>query len=332
MQFESQLSQYRSAAPDAVDWILELDLNGRVGAGRAVLPPAGTRGAPAAGSGDPVQVAQARPRQYGARAVVRRRRTSRRATAAERLAGQPGRPAALPPAWLRLRRRRVWYRRGRIGNDWVSATALVSRRRAMSTPSGPGYTDFAERVGTDFALQLPDGDQVPLVLIECTAGNSHSFSLIFKAGPRAPREQALYQLSADGFGPEVLFLVPIALRPNDSDFPLEYQAIFNSMPGQWRVYLTLPITTHRLEEEVRWVLRTSARSACSRATSPRAAGRSAKASCWPSPENDTPVHPDRHHLRRRRPGNVRAARPAPAGSRAPRAPATRSARWAAPRR
>jgi ribosomal protein S18 acetylase RimI-like enzyme len=30
MQFESQLGQYRSAAPDAVDWILELDLNGQL--------------------------------------------------------------------------------------------------------------------------------------------------------------------------------------------------------------------------------------------------------------------------------------------------------------
>jgi hypothetical protein len=102
----------------------------------------------------------------------------------------------------------------------------------MSTPSGPGYTDYAERVGSDFALELPDGDQVPLVLTECSPAGPNAFSLIFKAGPKAPREQALYQLSADGFGPELLFLVPIGLRPNDSDFPLEYQAIFNSMPGQ----------------------------------------------------------------------------------------------------
>jgi ribosomal protein S18 acetylase RimI-like enzyme len=29
MQFDSQLSQYRSSAPDAVDWILELDHDGR---------------------------------------------------------------------------------------------------------------------------------------------------------------------------------------------------------------------------------------------------------------------------------------------------------------
>ena len=30
MQFDSQLSQYRAAAPDAVDWILELDSDGRM--------------------------------------------------------------------------------------------------------------------------------------------------------------------------------------------------------------------------------------------------------------------------------------------------------------
>src|SRR5690349_18381415 len=100
----------------------------------------------------------------------------------------------------------------------------------MSTPSEPGYADYAERVDTDFVMHLPDGNQVPLVLTECTAAGPHSFSLLFKAAPQAPQEQGLYQLSADGFGPEMVFLVPVALRPNDSDFPLEYQAIFNSMP------------------------------------------------------------------------------------------------------
>ena len=101
----------------------------------------------------------------------------------------------------------------------------------MSTPSELGYADFAERVDTEFAMHLPDGNQVPLVLTECT-GRPHSFSLLFKAAAQAPQEQGLYQLSADGFGPEVVFLVAVALRPNDSDFPLEYQAIFNSMPVQ----------------------------------------------------------------------------------------------------
>ncbi|QGN34365.1 hypothetical protein [Microlunatus sp. Gsoil 973] len=100
----------------------------------------------------------------------------------------------------------------------------------MSTPSGAGYPHFAARVGTGFALHLPDGDTAPLVLTECTTSGPGSFSLIFKAGPRAPIEQANYQLSADGFGPEPVFLVPIGQRPNDAQFPLEYQAIFNSVP------------------------------------------------------------------------------------------------------
>jgi hypothetical protein len=97
----------------------------------------------------------------------------------------------------------------------------------MSTPSGLGYADFAKRLGAEFALHLPDGARAPLVLTECEEGRPGSFSLIFKAGPQAPAEQALYQLSADGFGPELIFLVPVRHRPHDSDFPLEYQAIFN---------------------------------------------------------------------------------------------------------
>jgi len=101
----------------------------------------------------------------------------------------------------------------------------------MSGPSGPGYAHFIDRVDTSFTMQLSDGGQVPLVLTECV-GVPDAFSLSFKAGPQAPREQGLYQLSADGFGPEVVFLVPVTLRSHDSDFPLEYQAIFNSMPVQ----------------------------------------------------------------------------------------------------
>lgn len=98
----------------------------------------------------------------------------------------------------------------------------------MTTPSGHGYAEFAERVGTDFALLLPGGDRAPLVLAGCTATGPGSFSLIFKAGPGAPAEQGLYELSSDGFAPEAIFLVPVGRRPSDTQFPLEYQAIFNS--------------------------------------------------------------------------------------------------------
>lgn len=111
----------------------------------------------------------------------------------------------------------------------------------MTTPSGLGHADFADLVGADFALHLPDGANVPLVLTECTAGGPAAFALTFKAGPRAPAEQGSYQLSGPGFGPEPVFLVPVAQRPNDAQFPLEYQAIFNAVTG--------PI--NRLEEDSR---------------------------------------------------------------------------------
>jgi hypothetical protein len=109
----------------------------------------------------------------------------------------------------------------------------------MTEPFRLGYADFADRIGADFALRLPDGDHAPLVLTDCTAAGPGTFSLTFKAGPGAPIYQASYQLSADGFGPELIFLVPVAHRPDDPEFPLEYQAIFNSS------------STHRLEEEAR---------------------------------------------------------------------------------
>jgi hypothetical protein len=98
-------------------------------------------------------------------------------------------------------------------------------------PVGPGYQDYAERVDARFTMQLPDGRTAGLVLTECT-GEPRSFSLSFKADPQAPVEQGLYQVSADGLGPEVVFLVPVARRSHDPDFPLEYQAIFNCMPVQ----------------------------------------------------------------------------------------------------
>jgi len=97
-------------------------------------------------------------------------------------------------------------------------------------PTPPGYQDYADRLDTEFQMQLPDGSQVPLVLIECTATSPTSFALTFKAGPGAPIEQASYPLTADDFGPELVFLVPLRLRPSDSDHPLEYHAIFNFQP------------------------------------------------------------------------------------------------------
>jgi hypothetical protein len=120
----------------------------------------------------------------------------------------------------------------------------------MSTPSALDYADFRDRVGADFALHLPDGHQAPLVLTECTSHALGSFSLIFKAGPAAPAEQATYQVSTDDFGPEPIFLVPMAYQPDDLAFPLIYQAIFNSARAPVRPS-DPTASVHRLEEEAR---------------------------------------------------------------------------------
>ncbi|MFL6161774.1 MAG: DUF6916 family protein [Jatrophihabitantaceae bacterium] len=103
----------------------------------------------------------------------------------------------------------------------------MSNAAMSDQPTTPSYQAYADRVDTEFQLRLPDGDHAQLVLIECTASSPTSFALTFKAGPRAPIEQASYWLTADGFGPELVFLVPLRHRPNDSDYPLEYHAIFN---------------------------------------------------------------------------------------------------------
>ena len=113
----------------------------------------------------------------------------------------------------------------------------------MTTPSGLGLAYFTERVGDEFALELPAGGRAPMVLTECTVVGPGAFSLIFKAGPDAPNAQGTYAVSADGFGPEAIFLVPVARRPGDDNFPLEFQAIFQAVP--------VPDPPAHLEEEVR---------------------------------------------------------------------------------
>jgi len=97
-------------------------------------------------------------------------------------------------------------------------------------PSTPSYRDYADRLDTEFSMLLPNGGEASLVLIECTATSPTSFALTFKADPQAPIEQASYSITADDFGPELVFLVPLRLRPSDLDYPLEYHAIFNFTP------------------------------------------------------------------------------------------------------
>ncbi|HTZ44400.1 MAG TPA: hypothetical protein VMB79_11115 [Jatrophihabitans sp.] len=97
------------------------------------------------------------------------------------------------------------------------------------------FDALESRVGDEFVLRLPDGGQVPMRLLECSAtgpdGARNSFVLTFKAGRGAPIEQAIYLVEATGIEPEPIFLVPARDRPDDPDYPLEYHAVFNRMPG-----------------------------------------------------------------------------------------------------
>lgn len=220
LQWHAQRTGYAAAYPDAEELIIEVA--GRA-VGRLILDRSG-----ATVTVVDIAIAPAE-RNHGIGAAVLTDVLSRAETTRLRV-------AADSPA-RRLYERLGFRERGRTGIDLDMeferpATAPASQESAMRTPSAPGFADFADRVGTDFALRLPDGGQADLVLTECAAaGPAGSFSLMFKASPRAPMEQASYQLSAEGFGPLPVFLVPVAQRPGDPAFPLEYQAIFTSAPS-----------------------------------------------------------------------------------------------------
>ncbi len=85
-----------------------------------------------------------------------------------------------------------------------------------------GPSDFAGRVGQTFTADTPHGP-AELVLSECqltgTDGDTGSFVLTFTSGPDMPIEQGSYPLSTAGFGPELIFLVPVR--------PAVYEAVFN---------------------------------------------------------------------------------------------------------
>ena len=129
------------------------------------------------------------------------------------------------------------------GEGTDALDALISQKLGLElTLLGDVGVDVEDRNGTPLLVPQEiaaghDGDQAALVLVECTvpadctARAPRSFSLIFKADARAPVEQATYPISADGLGPQPVFLVPVAQRPDDAQFPLEYQAIFNHAPA-----------------------------------------------------------------------------------------------------
>jgi hypothetical protein len=105
----------------------------------------------------------------------------------------------------------------------------------MSDPLS--FEDFQALVGQSFTMRsAPDGatageagGAAELVLTECTLGAAHgrsrSFSLLFRAGPDAPREQGNYLLSRENFGPSPIFLVPVRATPDG----VEFHAVFNHL-------------------------------------------------------------------------------------------------------
>ncbi len=95
------------------------------------------------------------------------------------------------------------------------------------------YADFADRVGEDFRVRLPDDSILPLILGEVDAGREdggqnsdgatrQQFSLLFR-GPTAPQlSQGLWALEHDEMGELALFLVPLGA---DDKGP-RYEAVF----------------------------------------------------------------------------------------------------------
>ncbi len=92
--------------------------------------------------------------------------------------------------------------------------------------SAPDYDDWASGVGTDVTLTAPNGRTMPLLLNACStriaSGEFESYSLTFSAGPDAPRDQAVYNLTLDPFDATDVFLVPIALGDG-----VTLEAVFN---------------------------------------------------------------------------------------------------------
>jgi uncharacterized protein DUF6916 len=97
----------------------------------------------------------------------------------------------------------------------------------MSDPLS--YEDFQPLVGQPFTAHFGEDDVREIVLLECTLGAAHgrsrSFSLLFRAGPDAPREQGNYLLSRENFGPGPIFLVPVRATPDG----VEFHAVFNQL-------------------------------------------------------------------------------------------------------
>jgi hypothetical protein len=95
------------------------------------------------------------------------------------------------------------------------------------------YDDFADRVGEEFRLRLPDSRDVTLVLTEATEGSApggtspdgatrQQFSLMFRVPSGDQLSQGTWQLEHAEMGELALFLVPV--QP-DTEGP-RYEAAF----------------------------------------------------------------------------------------------------------
>lgn len=82
------------------------------------------------------------------------------------------------------------------------------------------YDDFADRVGDEFRVRLPDEQGVTLVLSEATAGTEpggtgpdgaqrQQFSLTFRCPSGHQLSQGIWELEHDVMGELAVFLVPI---------------------------------------------------------------------------------------------------------------------------
>lgn len=90
----------------------------------------------------------------------------------------------------------------------------------------PQVARWDSLVGQGFDLQCAEHLAHPLVLTACRPAGS-SFTLDFRGGPDAPRDQATYLLTApDSPEPTPIFLVPSGATAD----AVTYHAVFTSLP------------------------------------------------------------------------------------------------------
>lgn len=84
--------------------------------------------------------------------------------------------------------------------------------------------DFSATIDQTYALDLPDGSGLELVLEAARAsGDPRPFSVVFRGPPAPELAQGIYPLTHPAFpGPLAIFLVPIAR----DEAGMRYEAVF----------------------------------------------------------------------------------------------------------